>query len=49
MNKNQLKKLMAHAKHHTNKHIQAMTRDMQNGKTFAQAHKNAMKKVGKWT
>ena len=47
MNKNQLKKLMEHSKHHTNKHIQAMTKDMQNGKTFAQAHKNAMKKVGK--
>ena len=46
MYRNQLKKLMAHAKHHSNKHIQAMKKDMMFGKTFAQAHKKAMEKVG---
>ena len=47
MNKNQLKKLMSHARHHTDKHIKEMAKDMVAGKTFTQAHKNAMKKVGK--
>ena len=39
--------LKRHAKHHTAKHMTAMRKDMRAGKTFTQAHKNAMKKVGK--
>ena len=31
----------------TSKHMTSMRKDMRAGKTFTQAHKNAMKKVGK--
>ena len=36
-----------HAKHHTAKHLKSMVKDMNNGSTFTQSHKQAMKKVGK--
>lgn len=36
-----------HSKHHTKKHMKAMNTDMKKGKTFVQAHRKAMKKVGK--
>lgn len=36
-----------HAAHHTKKHMDLMTKLMLEGKTFGQAHKDAMKKVGK--
>jgi len=36
-----------HSVHHTAKHMASMTKSMLAGKTFGQAHKIAMKKVGK--
>jgi len=42
--KNKLKK---HSSHHTKKHMAMMRKDMKAGKSFTQAHNNAMKKVGK--
>ena len=36
-----------HREHHTKKHMDMMTKSMRAGKTFTQAHKEAMKKVGK--
>ena len=42
--KNTLKK---HSVHHTKKHMAEMRKLMRGGKTFTQAHKSAMKKVGK--
>ena len=39
--------LKRHSKHHTKKHIEEMKESMKNGKTFGEAHKIAMKKVGK--
>lgn len=39
--------LKNHSVHHTEKHMAEMRREMRSGKTFTQAHKSAMKKVGK--
>lgn len=39
--------LSRHKKHHTDKHMSKMRRDMRKGSTFTQAHKAAMKEVGK--
>jgi hypothetical protein len=39
--------LARHAEHHTKKHMAEMRRLMKAGKTFTEAHKMAMKKVGK--
>ena len=39
--------LKRHSVHHTQKHMSAMRKMMRAGKTFTQAHKQAMKKVGK--
>jgi len=39
--------LIKHAKHHTPKHMAYMRKEMRGGATFTQAHKQAMKKVGK--
>lgn len=36
-----------HSVHHTNKHMASMKKAMLSGKTFTQAHKIAMKQVGK--
>tara|TARA_R100000908_G_C3742556_1_gene138661 strand:- start:674 stop:829 length:156 start_codon:yes stop_codon:yes gene_type:complete len=36
-----------HSVHHTAKHMSSMKKSMLAGKTFTQAHKIAMKKVGK--
>ena len=36
-----------HAEHHTKKHMAEMRRLMKAGKTFTEAHKMAMKKVGR--
>ena len=41
------KALKKHSKHHTKKHMASMTKAMKKGKTFTQAHKKAMRKVGK--
>ena len=39
--------LKRHSPHHTAKHMTEMKKHMKKGKTFTQAHKIAMKKVGK--
>ena len=36
-----------HSVHHTPKHMAFMRKQMRQGVTFTQAHKDAMKKVGK--
>jgi hypothetical protein len=36
-----------HSKHHTKKHMDMMTKLMKDGKTFGEAHKITMKKIGK--
>ena len=36
-----------HAKHHSMKHMKDMASSIKKGKTFSQAHKSAMRKVGK--
>ena len=36
-----------HSKHHTAKHMAVMKKCMRMGETFTQAHKKAMKEVGK--
>ena len=47
ISKGQKKTLKKHSKHHTKKHMASMTKAMKKGKTFTQAHKKAMRKVGK--
>lgn len=42
----QLKTLEKHKPHHSKKHMSMMKKEMKKGKTFTQAHKIAMKKVG---
>ena len=41
----QKKKLGEHSKHHSKKHMASMRTAMKKGKTFAQAHTEAKKKV----
>ena len=36
-----------HSKHHTARHMRLMTGLMKQGQSFSEAHKAAMKKVGK--
>ena len=36
-----------HARHHSLKHMKQMAKDLEDGKTFGQAHTRAMRKVGK--
>tara|TARA_Y100000114_G_scaffold104611_1_gene97862 strand:- start:943 stop:1125 length:183 start_codon:yes stop_codon:yes gene_type:complete len=43
----QKKTMNRHARHHSLKHMQEMAKDMKKGRTFAQAHTRAMRKVGK--
>ena len=43
----QKKTMKKHSKHHTKKHMDFMTKKMMDGSTFSQAHKLAMKKIGK--
>ena len=47
LNLSQMKKLKAHSAHHTPTHMKEMKTLMRDGKSFDQAHKIAMKKVGK--
>jgi hypothetical protein len=47
LSKRQTDALKKHKKHHTNKHMAEMKKLMNKGKTFTEAHKMAMKKVGK--
>ena len=36
-----------HSRHHTRKHVRSMVRSLKRGRTFTQAHYDAMRKVGK--
>ena len=47
LTKRQKTTLKRHKKHHTAKHMTPMIKAMRRGKTFTQAHKLAMKKVGR--
>tara|TARA_B100001094_G_scaffold279729_1_gene290061 strand:+ start:1052 stop:1198 length:147 start_codon:yes stop_codon:yes gene_type:complete len=47
LSKRQTNALKKHKVHHTNKHMAEMKKLMNKGKTFTEAHKMAMKKVGK--
>jgi hypothetical protein len=47
LTKRQQATLKKHSVHHTKKHMTEMRKLMRAGKTFTQAHKAAMKKVGK--
>ena len=47
LTKRQKSTLKKHKKHHTAKHMTTMRKTMRKGKSFTQAHKLAMKKVGK--
>ena len=47
LNLAQMKKPKAHSAHHTPNHMKEMKTLMREGKSFDQAHKIAMKKVGK--
>jgi hypothetical protein len=40
--------LKRHSVHHTAKHMAEMRKSMRAGKTFTEAHRVAMRKVGKW-
>jgi len=44
--KRQINALKKHSGHHTKKHMTEMKKLMRSGKTFGQAHKIAMKKIG---
>jgi len=41
------RQLEAHAEHHSKKHMALMRKLMKEGKTFAEAHRTAQKKIGK--
>tara|TARA_Y100001935_G_C17156754_1_gene433190 strand:+ start:454 stop:606 length:153 start_codon:yes stop_codon:yes gene_type:complete len=47
LTKRQKDTMKRHAEHHTKKHIKFMNAKMRAGMTFTNAHKLAMKKVGK--
>jgi len=47
LTKRQTNALRKHRRHHTKKHMKFMRTQMRKGKTFTQAHKAAMKKVGR--
>jgi hypothetical protein len=47
LTKRQTNTLRRHSRHHTKKHMKFMRAQMRKGKTFTQAHRLAMKKVGR--
>jgi hypothetical protein len=47
LTKAQEKKLKKHSKHHSAKHMSAMKKDFNAGKSFNESHNKAMKKVSK--
>ena len=47
LTKRQQTALKRHSVHHTAKHMSEMRKMMRSGKTFTQAHRATMKKVGK--
>ena len=46
LTKRQINTLKRHSSHHSAKHMTEMKKHMRKGKTFTEAHKIAMKKVG---
>lgn len=42
----QMSALERHSEHHTKKHMSSMKKMMLDGKTFGEAHKAALRKVG---
>tara|TARA_R100000773_G_scaffold18249_1_gene16518 strand:- start:478 stop:660 length:183 start_codon:yes stop_codon:yes gene_type:complete len=46
LNKTQKKAMNKHARHHSLKHMKQMAKDLKDGKTFDQAHRRAIRKVG---
>ena len=47
LTKKQEETMEKHSKHHSKEHMKLMRSEMGKGKTFNQAHKKAMDKVGK--
>ena len=47
LTKQQTETLRKHATHHSKKHMTAMDRDIKKGKSFAEAHRIAKRRVGK--
>jgi len=47
LTKRQQATMKRHRRHHTRKHMAFMRKEMLKGKTFTQAHKLAMRKVGR--
>ena len=47
LTQSQKKKLKEHSVHHTKKHMSMMRMLMMKGKSFSEAHKESLKKVGK--
>tara|TARA_R100001594_G_scaffold36783_1_gene66621 strand:- start:144 stop:320 length:177 start_codon:yes stop_codon:yes gene_type:complete len=47
LKKRQEEAMKKHSKHHSKKHMDLMKQLMRDGKTFTEAHKLAIKKVGK--
>jgi len=47
LKKRQEDAMKRHSEHHSKKHMDLMKKLMNEGKTFTEAHKLAMKKVGK--
>jgi len=43
----QQKTMRSHARHHSLKHMRSMARAIKRGRSFAQAHRLAMRSVGK--
>ena len=43
----QQKTMRSHARHHSLKHMRSMANAMKKGRTFSQAHRSAMRSVGK--
>lgn len=47
ISKANMTKLRRHSSHHTKKHMSVMRRHMRAGKSFAQSHRMAIRRVGK--
>ena len=47
MRRGALKTLKAHAPHHSKRHVKHMLKGMVRGKTFDEAHHEALRRVGK--
>ena len=47
LTKAQKQRMAKHKVHHSKAHLKSMAASMRKGKTFTQAHNEAMKKIGK--